>query len=91
MLEDSDWRLLRGQEDYLKGKVLLHSRYHRYAKNLNWDHDHCEFCWAKFMVEDYPDVLPEGYCTEDEYYWICEQCFKDFRDRFGWKVKSKSG
>ena len=37
-------------------------------------HDHCEFCWAKFMdpkyseayrrhIAEHPDVLTEGYTT----------------------------
>jgi hypothetical protein len=30
----------------------------------SWDDDHCEFCWDKFMEEDYRDVLHEGYATE---------------------------
>ena len=29
-----------------------------------WDHDHCEFCWAKFMEPGNPDTLPEGYWVE---------------------------
>jgi predicted Fe-S protein YdhL (DUF1289 family) len=41
---------------------------------------------AKFMVEDYPDVLHVGYATLDEYHWICEDCFRDFREDFEWKV-----
>jgi hypothetical protein len=38
------------------------------------------------MVDDFPDVLHEGYCTLDEYYWICASCFCDFHERFGWRV-----
>ena len=83
MQEENDWRLT-GQEKYLKGVPLWRKRYVRYSES--WEHDHCEFCWAKFMVEDYPDVLHEGYATEDNYRWICEQCFEDFKDLFGWKV-----
>ena len=85
MATDSDWRL-QGQERYLRGVTLVHRAYRRYAKNPNWDHDHCNFCWAKFMVEDYPDVLHEGYCTEDDYNWICPQCFNDFNAQFQWRV-----
>jgi hypothetical protein len=80
-----DWRL-RDQEKYLMGASLVHRSYRRYAKNPEWDHDHCAFCWAKFMVEDYPDVLHEGYATADDYHWICDQCFRDFRERFQWQL-----
>ena len=86
MADESDWRLM-GQERYLTGVVLVRCRYCRPQHNSNWDHDHCAFCWAKFMIEDFPDVLHEGYCTKDEYHWICAQCFADFRDLFGWSVQ----
>jgi predicted Fe-S protein YdhL (DUF1289 family) len=35
-------------------------------------------------------VLHEGYCTQDEYHWICDQCFKDFKERFHWTVENQS-
>ena len=89
MAEDSDWRLT-GQEKYLQDATLKHRRYRRPLNNPDWDHDHCSFCWAKFMVEDYPEVLHEGYCTWDEYYWICDEGFKDFKARFNWTVQEQT-
>ena len=89
MAEDDDWRLM-GQERYLHGSILTRRQYRPPPQNPNWNHDHCSFCWAKFMVEDFPNVLHEGYCTEDEYYWICQQCFADFSERFGWNVKEST-
>src|SRR3954466_6550264 len=86
--EENDWRL-QGQETYLKGIPLWWKTYTRYSES--WEHDHCEFCWAKFMEEDVPDVLPEGYATEDNYRWICEQCFEDFKDLSGWEVMQAKG
>jgi hypothetical protein len=80
---ETDWRL-RGQERFLKGALLHRARYVR--PRPDWDHDHCAFCWAKFMEEDLPGVLHCGYTTEDEYYWICEQCFNDFKALFQWTV-----
>lgn len=54
-----------------------------------WDHDHCAFCWAKFMPADAgsddPKTLTSGYVTEGDD-WICDGCFADFRDEFGWTV-----
>jgi hypothetical protein len=85
MAESSDWRL-RGQEAYLGGAALVRRPYRRYAANADWDHDHCAFCWAKFMVEDLPIVLHEGYATRDDYHWICQRCFQDFREQFRWTV-----
>ncbi len=88
MREENDWRL-QGQETYLKGIPLWWKRYTRYSES--WEHDHCEFCWAKFMEGDDPDVLHEGYATEDNYRWICGQCFEDFKDLFGWEVMRAKG
>jgi hypothetical protein len=65
------------------GVSLVHRAYRR---NRGGDHDHCAFCWAKFMVEDRPDVLHEGYATADDAHWICEPCFQDFRERFHWQL-----
>jgi hypothetical protein len=85
MVDLSDWRL-QGQKRYLKKAELCRRTYRRYPNNPDWDHDHCEFCWAKFMVEENPDVFHEGYCTLDEYRWICKKCFDDFHEMFDWKV-----
>ena len=87
MVDSHDWRL-QGQERYLKGVALARRKYEQYAANADWNHDHCEFCGAKFMVEDEADVLHEGYCTADQYRWICVGCFNDFREHFEWKVES---
>jgi len=74
-----------GQERYLKAAVLHWSNWTR--PRPTWDHDHCEFCWAKFMEEDFPEVLHFGYTTADRYRWICKQCFEDFKDNFEFQVK----
>ena len=85
MVDPNDWRL-NGQLRYLCGVDLCWRTYRQYPKDENWDHDHCAFCWAKFMVVDYPEVLHAGYCTVDEYHWICSSCFNDFHEIFGWHV-----
>lgn len=80
-----DWRLT-GQEDWLKGVKLLFKPYQRYS--ATWDHDHCEFCYAKFSLR--PGDLSEGYTTEDQYRWICSPCFNDFRESFGWIIVTET-
>ncbi len=70
----------------MKGVSLIRRMYRKFEQNPAWDHDHCEFCGAKFMVEDVPGVLHEGYCTEDRYRWVCLSCFEDFKRRFEWKL-----
>ena len=79
-----------GQQKYLKGVPLIHRRYRLNAKNPEWDHDHCEFCSAKFAMLEGPEILHEGYATLDDYRWICPQCFSDFQEMFGWTVTEAS-
>lgn len=41
-IEEDDWRLLRGQDEYLRNKKF---QYKEFAKLRDeWDHEHCEFC-----------------------------------------------
>jgi hypothetical protein len=72
---DGDWRLC-GQERYLAGAAWVRRRYR--ARSERWEHDHCEFCWAKFMdpdfspehrrfIQEHPEVLTEGYATTAEH------------------------
>ena len=62
----------------------------RYAKFVP-DHygslrTHCEFCWHKFMEksEGIEDCSSYGYCSSDGKYWVCEECFHDFKEFFNW-------
>ena len=61
------------KSEYLEGEKI----------QLLW-HDHCEFCWEKAMT----DTECEFYCTKDMRYWICKECYEDFKDKFNWTVKS---
>lgn len=80
----TDWRLTN-QEEYLK-RVALVWRPYSPASPDN-DHDHCEFCFAKFIMDGgEPDALREGYATPDKSRWVCKTCFNDFRDFFEWHV-----
>ncbi len=81
MREENDWRLTN-QLSYLKGAALAWRTYS--PPSENWEHDHCEFCWAKFSAAGQPDVFREGYNTADEYRWVCKTCFDDFKDLFEW-------
>ena len=31
--------------------------------------------------------LEFGYCTQDEEHWVCETCYRDFKDLFKWKIE----
>ena len=81
MDSNKDWRL-RNQLKYLYKEKLRHLKYFNHG---NSDHDHCEFCFDKFAL--FEGCLKEGYCTLDYYHWICEECFRDFKDMFQWTVE----
>ena len=76
----NDWRL-RGQERYLQGVSLTKSEYKPYRDG--WDHDHCEFCNAKFSMT-IDQCQTEGWSTLDKYHWICSSCYEDFKEEFEW-------
>jgi len=40
---------------------------------------------ALFVEKIIPGM--EEYTAEDGAYWVCETCFEDFKDKFGWKLK----
>lgn len=83
MNSNEDWRLFREQERYLTGAHLI---YHLYEPhNPSNDHDHCEFCMAKFGKGDAD--LKIGYSTLNNEIWICPKCYNGFKDRFGWKLE----
>jgi hypothetical protein len=78
MIEKDDWRLVN-QWDYLSNKNLYRKKYVQTSET--WDHDHCKFCH-----ETISDPTKYYYCTEDEYYWICEECYNDFKNMFNWHL-----
>ena len=83
-MDKTDWRLTPAHEKYLAGITLVHR--HWRESRPGWDHDHCEFCFAKFGPEVVAEVIHAGWTTPDEYRWICETCFQDFREMFKWVV-----
>ena len=82
MIEKNDWRLTH-QEDYLFGKKLMQIPYVPYRPG--WEHDHCSFCFEKIDCS-----TKDAYCTEDQYHWICKECYEDFKDMFQWKFTNKN-
>lgn len=77
----ADWRTENAK--WTRGQVF---RFEKYTpQKPDWDHDHCEGCWAKFMESDSPGVMTEGYVTQNNR-WICAQCFSDLHDEMGWKL-----
>lgn len=75
-----DWRLAVAT-DYFEGSTWTFKPYR--MPSPDWDHDHCRFCFARFMEPGTPNVLHAGYANADEN-WLCPECFADFREMFGW-------
>ena len=76
----NDWRLTN-QLDYLYRATLKKAIFKGSTVN---DHEHCEFCCEKFGEGE--GWLQLGYCTIDGYYWICKECFQDFKKQFEWHL-----
>ncbi|MCH5279166.1 MAG: hypothetical protein J1E60_05180 [Christensenellaceae bacterium] len=81
-----DWRLLRGQIEYMFGGKMEHRDY--VPPSGRWDHDHCEFCMSKFSNAS--GDLHKGYCMDNDI-WVCESCFEDFKKMFNWTVECDQG
>ena len=89
-VSDSDWRLA-GQENWLGGIQLRFVEFRKKEEREDWDHEHCEFCWQKIvertdMVKYESEVICEAYCDKIGCRWICPTCFRDFHERFDWRL-----
>lgn len=74
MVFKDDWRL-SNQMNYLFEATLRYKSYN--PKSGDWGHDHCSFCFDEFN-----STQQVGYCTLDEYHWICVTCFNDSHEVF---------
>lgn len=95
-----DWR--RSSPGVARG---AHFHWNQYlAPKPAWDHDHCLFCWAKFVPEeeksqhltggDEHTIYSSGYATVEAEGsgsgWVCRPCFEDFADELGLVVEDSS-
>ena len=84
IIKVEDWRLT-GQERYLlfaKLKEVIPIEYLSQLADPTLFHEHCEFCMDKIEEQ----LNKKCYCTLDNYHWICEDCYKDFKDKFIFKI-----
>jgi hypothetical protein len=58
-----DWRRA-GQEKYLSGARLTWKRYQ--ARSGNSEHEHCAFCWQKFLDAQYSESARRVLADEPE-------------------------
>lgn len=71
-----DWRRMGQENELPPGTTLVFKSYR--ARSETWEHEHCRFCFTKFMdpgfsdahrrfIEEHEDVLTEGFTTTDEH------------------------
>lgn len=84
-IKSDDWRL-RGQNEYMANMKFHYTKF--LPPHYGSLHTHCEFCWHKFMKksEGIEDCSSYGYCSSDGKYWVCEECFHDFKELFNWEL-----
>jgi hypothetical protein len=85
VVEDDDWRLM-GQERFLAGAEFRRAAWSPHKEG--WDHDHCIFCQGELAAGKSEHVdFASGYVTTDgKHEWVCEPCFDDLKDRFGFTI-----
>ena len=87
-----DWRRMGQEATLAPGTELVRKTYQ--PPRPSWDHDHCSFCFGKFVAPDDASrfterVWTEGYATTDrfvrgaDYEGVCPDCFADFAEEFG--------
>lgn len=76
----NDWRLTN-QMNYLHKKILINKQFAPFKKG--WKHEHCEFCSKRIDSQ-----TTDSFTTEEGYYWICKECFNDFKEMFEWELKN---
>src|SRR5260370_4816080 len=59
----TDWRYDNLRP--LQGAAFRFDKYR--APTDQWDHDHCDGCWAEFADGGGPDILHEGYVRAHPY------------------------
>jgi len=62
-VESDDWRRA-GQEKYLLGERLTWKRYQ--ALRGNWEHEHCAFCFQKFLDASYSELARQALIDEPD-------------------------
>ena len=84
MPTDNEWRLTN-QLSYMRAATLTWRVYE--PPSESWDHDHCEFCFVKFLPPPVPEGTESaGYVTLDGGRWVCKRCYDDFQFLFEWCV-----
>ncbi len=80
MIRKDDWRLLNDVE-HLQGMAINPTDGEEICENAPYL-TKCQFCLEPVENSRYQYwFVPENACS-----CICEECFNDFKDSFGWKL-----
>lgn len=78
-----DWQIREYEENpELHNKTLVF----RSFDLKQGEHLHCELCWNRFSLHN--EDLQIGYLEEETKSWICQECFDECGNLFGWKIKT---
>jgi len=80
---EDDWRLLVGYDSGVNNLDFQHRLFDRTISIE--DFDLCEYCHKSFD-EDEKHPIHAYYCQR-RHFWVCETCFQDFKDHFGWTAE----
>src|SRR4051812_40386643 len=89
---DEDYRL-ESIRQWHEGKTWHHAQYKQ--PSPTWDHDHCILCWRRLAepTAGFSDAQYDGYTDEEDYHWMCNQCFSDLfeqlKDRLQWTLREQ--
>ena len=85
---------------HLRGQAFRLKTWHRPSYNVDWDHDHCSACMKKIWA--LPSSVDgcstqEGYASlatakwDEDYNWVCVECFADLAESQDWSVVDSNG
>ena len=81
MIEKNDWRLAVNGAAYLKNKYMNPTDGEEIVINAPYL-DSCVFCLEKVKNA----IHRRWFLPEDISCCICEECYHDFREMFGWEL-----
>ena len=80
-MSEKEWYIeIYENNEYLHHKVLKKVQFG--LPYSHSDHEHCAHCWAK--ISNFEGDYHYGYFEPISKDWICEGCFREYKDLYGW-------
>ena len=84
MSEKKEWYIEQFEDnEHLHNKILKKVQFG--LPYSHSDHEHCEHCWARISNVEGDDH--QGYYEPTSDSWICEECYNEYRELYGWSVE----